>query len=240
MGKFFWINFFALMFVTAAANAQVPTLQLPVYNGTGCPQGSVVAALSPGARAISLLFEKMSTDRIVQTGEMGLPANKDAGKTCNMQIPLIIPSGIRARISYTDFRSFIALPAGARSAIFSYVGTVVPDFGDKAPTNTYSFIREFHGPIDEDLFLRQDAFTTPGAAGWSGCGASMNIRVWLHASMTTDTLGSSIGNGLASFDSMDLDGNEGIEVGIETEACTMPPPPPSKPCSKKDKKKGKC
>jgi hypothetical protein len=95
--------------VALAQPAAPVTLGLPGYGGTGCPQGSVSATLSPDGTTLAILFDEY----IVEAGgDTGVPFGR---KSCNVSIPVHVPQGISISIISVDYRGFNFLPAGARS-----------------------------------------------------------------------------------------------------------------------------
>lgn len=90
----------------------VPGLQMlaPTYGGTGCPQGSVSATLSPDGTSLSLLFDSY----IAEAG--GSTPEHRAERNCQIQIPFSVPAGYAVQIVKMDYRGFASVPSGARSA----------------------------------------------------------------------------------------------------------------------------
>lgn len=89
----------------------VPGLQMqtPSYNGTGCPQGSVSATLSPDGTSLSLLFDAYVAEAGGTTGLLR------SAKNCQINIPFLVPPGYAVQVVKMDYRGFIAVPNGARS-----------------------------------------------------------------------------------------------------------------------------
>ena len=89
----------------------VPGLQMqtPSYSGTGCPQGSVSATLSPDGTSLSLLFDAYVTEAGGTTGQLR------AAKNCQINIPFTVPPGYAVQVVKMDYRGFVAVPTGARS-----------------------------------------------------------------------------------------------------------------------------
>ena len=72
------------------ARAEEPEVQIgsPAYQGSGCPEGSVSATLSPDATALSLIFDRYT----VEAGRAASGVQQDR-KQCSLQIPMTIPRG---------------------------------------------------------------------------------------------------------------------------------------------------
>ncbi|NHZ66841.1 DUF4360 domain-containing protein [Massilia genomosp. 1] len=93
----------------AFANPDDISLGTPGYGGTGCPAGSVSATLSPDAKSLSLLFDQY---QISVGGETGKTFDR---KSCNIAIPVHVPSGMSVAVLKIDYRGFNKLPALATS-----------------------------------------------------------------------------------------------------------------------------
>lgn len=79
----------------------------PGTGGTGCPQGSVSASLSPDRKTISLIFDKY----VVEAGrDFGKRTDR---KNCQIALPVHIPQGMSVSVLEMDYRGFNSLPAGA-------------------------------------------------------------------------------------------------------------------------------
>lgn len=89
----------------------VPGLQMmaPSYSGTGCPQGSVSATLSPNGTSLSLLFDAYVTEAGGTTGQLR------TAKNCQINIPFTVPPGYAVQVVKMDYRGFVSVPNGARS-----------------------------------------------------------------------------------------------------------------------------
>lgn len=81
----------------------------PSYSGTGCPNGSATAVLSPDGKTLSVLF-----DSYVAEAGNHIGIARDA-KGCQINIPFSVPAGYAVQVVKMDYRGFTALPAGSRS-----------------------------------------------------------------------------------------------------------------------------
>src|SRR5258708_1302919 len=81
----------------------------PEYGGSGCPAGSAAVAVSPDARALSILFDQFIAEAGGDTGR------SITRKTCNLAVPVHIPQGYSVSIFQIDYRGFNSLPYGAYS-----------------------------------------------------------------------------------------------------------------------------
>jgi hypothetical protein len=84
-------------------------MQMPTYAGTGCPQGSASAIMSPDGKTLSVLFDSY----VAEAGNQVATA-RDA-KGCQINIPFIVPPGFAVQVVKMDYRGFTSLPTGARS-----------------------------------------------------------------------------------------------------------------------------
>ncbi len=94
---------------TDSENVPGAVMQTPTYGGTGCPQGSASATLSPDGKELSVLF-----DSYVAEAGNGAPMARDS-KGCQINIPFIVPAGYAVQVVKMDYRGFTSLPLGARS-----------------------------------------------------------------------------------------------------------------------------
>ena len=169
----------------------------PIYGGTGCPQGTASAAVTPDGKQISILFDQF-------VAEAGANGKRIDRKSCDLAVPLHVPQGYSVSIFTIDYRGFTSLPAG------SY-----------AKLNAEYFIAGQHGP------LTQKNFTGPQSQNyiytnneyilgnvWSACGTDVNLRV--NAAMFVQT-NSHLDDAMATVDSEDL--HTGIIFHVQWRTC---------------------
>ena len=89
-------------------NVPGAVMQTPTYAGTGCPQGTASATLSPDGKTLSVLFDAY----VAQASGVSLARDE---KGCQINIPFIVPPGYAVQVVKMDYRGFTSLPAGARS-----------------------------------------------------------------------------------------------------------------------------
>jgi hypothetical protein len=157
----------------------------PGYGGTGCPQGTVSATLSPDQKQLSILFDQY----VVEAGRE--VAKRIDRKSCNIAIPVHIPQGYSVSILSIDYRGFNSLTNGARSQ-FS-----VEYFFADAPGP--KFTRNFSGPVTDDFLINNQLAV--GAIIWSRCGADVNLRTNSSMLVQANARGD---QALASIDSQDI------------------------------------
>jgi hypothetical protein len=146
--------------VATAAQADDIALGVPGYGGSGCPSNSVSATLSPDSKALSLLFDEY----VVQAGgESGKTLDR---KTCNVAIPVHVPSGRSVSVLAVDYRGFNQLPPGARSQFsveYFFAGARGP-----------AFAQTFRGPKEDDYLITNEIVAD--AMTWSPCGEDVILR----------------------------------------------------------------
>lgn len=172
------------LLLSAPAFAGDISLGIPGYGGTGCPDGTVSATLSPDAKSLSLLFDQY------QVSVGGTTGKSFDRKSCNIAIPVHVPQGMSVSILKIDYRGFNHLPQSATSQFnveYFFAGTRGP-----------SFQRIFRGVLDEDYLINNELLAQ--AIVWSGCGADVNLRT--NSSMRVST--TSNREAMSSIDSQDV------------------------------------
>lgn len=174
------------------------SLGIPGYGGTGCPDGTVSATLSPDAKSLSLLFDQY------QVSVGGTTGKSFDRKSCNIAIPVRVPSGMSVSILNIDYRGFNRLPSAATSQFnveYFFAGTRGP-----------SFQRVFRGAIEEDYLINNKLVAE--AIVWSGCGADVNLRT--NSSMRVSTTANR--EAMSSIDSQDV--NASIVYHLQWRTCS--------------------
>ena len=173
------------------------SLGIPGYGGTGCPDGTVSATLSPDAKSLSLLFDQY---QVAVGGTTGKSFDR---KSCNIAIPVRVPSGMSVSILKIDYRGFNHLPQSATSQFnveYFFAGTRGP-----------SFQRIFRGVLDEDYLINNQLVAQ--SVVWSGCGADVNLRT--NSSMRVSTTANR--EAMSSIDSQDV--NASIVYHLQWRTC---------------------
>jgi hypothetical protein len=186
--------------ILSATSALADDIRLgqPAYGGTGCPQGSASAALSPDQKTLSILFDQY----LVEAGKNnGRTVDR---KSCNIAIPVHVPQGYSISLFKVDYRGFNSLPQGARSRFnVSYFFA-----GQSGPT----FSKDFYGPQNQDYFISNDVVAASQV--WSPCGADTNLRV--NSDLMTQTNGYRE-NTLSTVDSADI--KAGLVYHVQWRRC---------------------
>jgi hypothetical protein len=200
MKKTLLVSFAFLLLATQLMASLQDDIRLgePEYGGTGCPAGSAGVALSPDAKAISILFDEF----VVEAG--GDTGRSLERKTCNIAVPVHVPQGISVSVFKIDYRGFNSLPYGAYSRFrveYFFAGTQGP---------TYE--RQFNGRLEADYLLTNSLEAT--AVVWSECGKSVILRA--NTAMLVRT-NSSQQQSYSSVDSADI--TAGLVFNIAWKRC---------------------
>lgn len=177
------------LLVSGSLFAQAPdTVQIRniMYNGSGCPIGSVAQNIAPDNKAFTLTF----SDYIAEIGP-GVPLSA-ARKNCQLTVDLHFPAGWQFAVATFDYRGYVTLDprvSATQSSAYYFQGQ----------GQTGRFSSTYAGPIDRDYQFRD----TIGLASvvWSPCGASraLNINTQVHLNNRANRNGS----GLITTDSID-------------------------------------
>jgi hypothetical protein len=179
------------------AHADDIRLGQPGYGGTGCPDGSVSATLSPDQKSLSLLFDTYQAEA---GGDTGKSFDR---KSCNVAIPVHVPQGLSVSVLAIDYRGYNNVPKGASTDFnveYFFAGQQGP-----------SFKKTFKGPIDDD-YLIQNKLTAQSIV-WSACGADVNLRTNTSIRVTTKANAQA----LATVDSEDV--NAAVVYGLQWKKC---------------------
>lgn len=135
------------------------------YGGSGCPQGSVAAALTPDQKELSLLFDNY----VIRAG--GATNQRHATGNCQVKLNFTVPPGYQAQIVKIDYRGFENVPAGAGARISTTFGY---DEWNGRPMNMRRFGRwtNFIGPSQQNFQLSSRIHAPP----FSPCGRSFTLR----------------------------------------------------------------
>lgn len=136
-------------------------LGTPTYGGTGCPAGTASVSVSPDETEISILYDNFVAEAGRTTGR---PLDR---KSCNLNIPVIVPSGYSIAVFQTDNRGFNSVPVGA----YTRVDTEYFWAGIRGPR----FSKMYRGPVT-DVFTETTGVLA-SAMVWSACGDSVNLRI---------------------------------------------------------------
>jgi hypothetical protein len=164
-------------------------MQLPSYSGTGCPQGTVSATLSPDQRSLSILFDQYIAQAGGNTGQSRIAIG------CQLNIPFNVPAGYRVQVVKMDYRGFTSVPQGARSTFgagFRYLEV------NGVPTGAKRVLRAkvFTGPRQENFqvssMLRDE--------NWSPCGKNFILAAESYVNAQTNRMNEQV---VTTVDSLD-------------------------------------
>lgn len=172
-------------------------LGVPVVGGTGCPNGTAAATVSPDGKELSILFDQFVVEAGKSTGK------RLDRKNCNIAIPVHVPGGYSVSIFAVDYRGFNALPRGTRSQFTAEYFFA----GQRGPRS----IRDFTGPQDKDYLVTDQLMAS--ALVWTACGDDVTLRV--NASLLVQAPSGS--DALATLDSADV--SSGIIYRLQWRRC---------------------
>lgn len=182
--------------ISLTAEANQIRLGQPAYGGTGCPAGSASVTLSPDQDALSILFDNY-------VAEAGGGRRVDR-KSCNISVPVQVPSGYSVAVFQVDYRGFNSIPRGAQSrfdAEYFWAGARGPRIS-----------RTFVGPVNDVYSVTDGLIAT--ALVWTPCGASVTLRV--NTSMMAQSNARSEQT-LATVDSADI--SSGLIYHLQWRRC---------------------
>lgn len=165
-----WLLALSIVAISLPAHAQSGlSLGKPSYGGTGCPAGTASVVLSRDKKSLSLRFDRYEV-------EAGGARTFDR-KSCNLAIPLRVPSGLSVAVVAAEYRGFNRLPAGAEAQFRAEYFFA----GGRGPVKS----RAFNGPL-QGRFSFGDQVTARSAV-WSACGADVILRT--NTSLRVSTTG---------------------------------------------------
>jgi hypothetical protein len=150
----------ALSALSLTAHAQELRLGQPAYGGTGCPSGSASVTVSPDQSALSILFDSYVTESGASTGRAV------DRKSCNISIPVTVPSGYSVAVFQVDYRGYNLVPRGGMAkfdAEYFWAGARGPRVS-----------RTYTGPTNENFSISDGLVATTMV--WSPCGADVILR----------------------------------------------------------------
>lgn len=182
-------------------------LKKPKLGGTGCPEGTIGASISPDAKTISLLFDNYIAEAGQSSG-----VKRDI-KNCTVQLPIEVPAGYQMTIVKLDYRGYNFIPEGGRTryvTMYSFFdGQTNKQMGKRIRRNYI-----FDGPLDGDYTLSSDVTNKPI---WSNCGKNLIFRLDTRAIAVTNHEGDDV---LATIDSIDASVGSAVEYHLLWRQCS--------------------
>jgi hypothetical protein len=183
---------------TQAVFAQGMRLGQPAYGGTGCPGGSASVNLSPDESSLSILFDSYVVEAGAATGK------RVDRKSCNISIPVQVPSGFSVAVFQVDYRGFNLVPRGGMArfdAEYFWAGA-------RGPRQA----RIFSGPLSDNYTLSD--MLVAQTLVWTPCGASVNLRA--NTSMMLQT-NARLEQAMSTVDSADV--SSGLIYHLQWRRC---------------------
>lgn len=143
----------------------------PQAGGNGCPAGTMRVVFAPDNLSFSILF-----DQFVAESQGGKNQKRDV-MTCDMIIPIEIPSGLQMEITRVDYRGFVSLPERSSARLH----TLFNFRGRGGDGNRLNLRFNFQGPVLDNYVISTDLLndgnnsTNPEV---SPCGGTTNLRVY--------------------------------------------------------------
>ncbi len=191
----------SLALVLGAISAQAQQglkLGVPAYGGTGCPAGTASITLSPSETELSILFDSF----VAEAG--GLTGLRVARKSCNLSIPVEVPSGYSVAVIAVDYRGYNLVPSGGRNQISAEYFWA----GSKGPRLAQNFL----GPTSDNYLFTNNLIASTMV--WTPCGASVNMRV--NAAVTTQS-NTRMDQSMITVDSADI--STGLVYHLQWRRC---------------------
>lgn len=152
-------------------------VQVIRVSGTGCPTGSVAAALSPDQGTLSVLFDQLGTQILAGSGVL------QDRKSCTLTLGIKFGGQYRMAIVGSDVRGFASVPSGAISQI-SVKHRSIFSPSDKL-SKLMDFQKTIHGPSEQNIEMIN---RFPQKPMWSHCGTQMkyNTQIFPFMYVTID------------------------------------------------------
>ena len=141
------------------------------YGGNGCPSGTASISISPSGDSLSVLFDQQIAEAGGETGKL------NDLKSCNISIPIQVPTGYAVYVEPIPLQGFIQIPLGGKVTISEEVFFA----GIKGPSNKQSF----KGPISQEFLFNSKVVGTEKI--WSPCGINSRLLIRTTLAATTNT-----------------------------------------------------
>lgn len=178
----------------------------PRYGGSGCPQGSVSAALSPDARSLSLIFDQLT----IQAGGTG--SKSSAQTSCRVGVPISVPKGYQVALVKVDYRGFASIPNGGKGYL------VVTGNYPGAQNQRYQKI--FASSEDESFTVSSP---NPNNSSYSACGQEVLFDSSITLSLQANA---AFEESVLTLDTADLDAGATYELKWRTCSTGVQPQKP--------------
>jgi len=197
-------------------------MKTPLVGGTGCPNGTVGAALTPDAKTLSIAFDEY----IAEAGN-SYGVKRDI-KTCAVVVPIETPPGMQFMIVKIDYRGYNSIPKNARTRFVTIYSLL--DNDNKQIGKRLRRKYDFHGPLEEGYIISSDVSAKPV---WSKCGKNVSFRIDTRAVAASNKKGDDT---IATIDTVDASiGGGTVDYHLLWQTCADEQPAPDKPKTKKPK-----
>jgi hypothetical protein len=158
------------------------------HGGTGCPQGTLKATISPDGQAVTVNFD-------AYVAEVSPETSPTVRMFCDINLPLNTPPGWQYSVVELDYRGYLSLDPDveARQTSEYYFQ------GQQGP----SFSSVWYGPEDRDFDFSDVIGIETHEQAWSPCGEQRHLT--LKTSMVLNNRHNRHGFGLISTDSIDAE-----------------------------------
>jgi hypothetical protein len=141
-----------------------PELGEPTYEGSGCPEGSLIILLGSNKKSVSFQFNPIS----LESG--GSAEHANGKKECNITFPLHVGMRNAVAVPPVKLSGRVTLPSGAVSQLgvhyyYEY------SYG----TSRMSFLNKWFGQQYSAYSIYAPRNST--SPFWSNCGSDMNLRI---------------------------------------------------------------
>jgi len=190
-----------LLVSSVFAHAETPTVQVRSVQavGSGCPQGSYSATISPEGDSFSLLLDQYVAESTRQQ-------TMDR-KNCQLRVDFNVPTGWQFSVVSADYRGFANVEGGSvvtHQAIYSFDGSRPPN-ERPGPFNGRGHalnIESFRGPFQDNYYIHNDI--DPRKAIWSPCGEAGTQTLFISTFLTARSMNqNSPSSAMITLDSID-------------------------------------
>ncbi|GLZ35488.1 hypothetical protein Lesp02_76750 [Lentzea sp. NBRC 105346] len=158
----------AIVLATVVPPGEKVTIDVVTVNGTGCPRGSAVVAVSPDNTAFTLNLEEM----VAAAGKLARPG--DARRSCTFNLRMRATGGYELGIERAVYRGWGQIERGA-------VGTARPQHYFQGSPGLPGMPRRFPGPFSDDWEITDDTPREPS------CDTPRNLVVTIELGMSAGT-----------------------------------------------------
>ena len=174
-----------------------------VYNGSGCPLGTVAENISEDKDAFTLTF----SDYIAESGPDARVS--EGRKNCQLTVSLKVPSGWQYSVGDFDYRGFIYLDRGIRAQHTT-------NYYFQGDANTAGFEQYIDGPRDDVYSFRESVGLESRV--WSQCSSQRALNINTAVSVrNTDKRRYPSAEGVMGTDS--IDGKITQKYGLKWRRC---------------------